>query len=1228
MRIYSIITKPGFWLLALFISLNVGAFAQNKKTNRGEISRKSAKQSINKDAKKTSNKKLDRVAKLEKDGQTVSKKKKTNATLNSNNKIANSSNTSIVAKQAERCSTTEAYNIRLQDPKYVNYLKEIKDKVNASSLGRRNIPCDGTNSVIIPVAVHFDAGFNCSNVQCLVDATEAQIVSLNDDFDAINADLQAYVDLLASCGGSNVASDGACLTFCLANQNHPAGSGLSDGQPAITIGQYVGGFGSGYEGAPEWQGYLNVFAGGSGAGGVADGIPGALNGDGVSVTGGVFGGPNFGPCSSGTIVDDGGGAGWDLGRTLTHEVGHYLGLYHVWGDINGGGCDGDDIIADTPDQADSSSGCTADCSTLAACNAGEFVQYNFMDYFDDPCLVMFTNDQAIVMNNFANAVNWANDVIDLGCSDYSETSISSCVISAGFSPPDGTSLTLCADDGSPLFIVDDSSLAVSWDWTFTVTSGDLTLSSSASTLQTPDLSVEGGTFGTIEVTQEVCDADGNCASITNTYTITNASGDACPNECDYTLELIDTYGDGWNDATLDVQSNGISIAGSPFGSAFTTGTSEVITITLTDSEVITFNQINGGFPIEEGFILTDPFGSVIFDASAGNVGAGEVFSFEAYCETTTCNDGLQNGSEGGVDCGGDSNCPNCCSNGVQDDGETGVDCGGANCASCPSSCPDGFVEIVNETFDSCMMPAGWTISSTDGGSEADGSFSFSAGPGDVPGGGAGPSPDFAGCIAIINDDASDAVGIGCIISPVIDLTPFINTSLTFDWQHEAVSGGGELIVQVWDGTMWVTVFSADDDSNGTNETVALDAYANINFQVQFCYDDEGGFQWAAGFDNITVCGAPNDECPTAISATDVSGDYCDGTTLNLMATGNPNVTYVWSSSSASVVIADPTASSTTATLSTTQLCLSETVELSAIITCNINGAELFNGIVSSVNVFPNPPADAADLVNYVDCTTVSPISNCQNVITITPEVDGLTYSVTFAHASGPNCCPDVTGSTTDLIIDGSFEAGQGGGAWIEASSNFGSPICDIANCGVGTGTGPSDGDFWTWFGGVGASEIGSVCQDITIPTGLNSLNLAFDLEMIVCDSTDDFMQVTVDGTQVFFVDGSSALCGVLGYAPQAVDLLAAGVMMGSTVTLCFESEIFGTNGTGSNFFVDNVSVLAEQLAGEDPCTTAITCDASVPTLSQWGLIYLALLLMIFGSVTLAVRSRAFITLKK
>ncbi|GAB3889256.1 hypothetical protein GCM10028825_23550 [Spirosoma agri] len=76
---------------------------------------------------------------------------------------------------------------------------------------------------------------------------------------------------------------------------------------------------------------------------------------------------------------------YNLGRTLTHETGHWLGLRHIWGDAN---C-GDDFCADTPPQASASSGCP---TGRVSCGNANMVQ-NYMDYSNDACMNIFTLNQ-------------------------------------------------------------------------------------------------------------------------------------------------------------------------------------------------------------------------------------------------------------------------------------------------------------------------------------------------------------------------------------------------------------------------------------------------------------------------------------------------------------------------------------------------------------------------------------------------------------------------------------------------------------------------------------------------------------------------------------------------------------------------------------------------------------------------------------------------------------------
>ncbi len=81
------------------------------------------------------------------------------------------------------------------------------------------------------------------------------------------------------------------------------------------------------------------------------------------------------------------------GRTATHEVGHFLGLRHIWGD---GDCSVDDFVEDTPLQDSPNNSCRLDDPRFS-CNTRDMAE-NYMDYTPDACMNLFTVGQAVRMD--------------------------------------------------------------------------------------------------------------------------------------------------------------------------------------------------------------------------------------------------------------------------------------------------------------------------------------------------------------------------------------------------------------------------------------------------------------------------------------------------------------------------------------------------------------------------------------------------------------------------------------------------------------------------------------------------------------------------------------------------------------------------------------------------------------------------------------------------------------
>lgn len=97
--------------------------------------------------------------------------------------------------------------------------------------------------------------------------------------------------------------------------------------------------------------------------------------------------------------------GISAGEVISHEVGHWLDLRHVWGDNNDvtQNCSDSDGISDTPNQLGPSNKCFQDFPFITCNNGPNGNMFcNFMDYGDEGCRTMFTNGQKTRMQNILN----------------------------------------------------------------------------------------------------------------------------------------------------------------------------------------------------------------------------------------------------------------------------------------------------------------------------------------------------------------------------------------------------------------------------------------------------------------------------------------------------------------------------------------------------------------------------------------------------------------------------------------------------------------------------------------------------------------------------------------------------------------------------------------------------------------------------------------------------------
>lgn len=300
-------------------------------------------------------------------------------------------------------------------------LEQQQRRLQAKMDTTRLLPNTLSRSVVtIPVVVHvvyLTPQENISDEQIY-----SQIVVLNEDYRRLNANAGTVPPPFAP-----FAAD-VEMTFCLAGTD-PAGqpsTGITrrqtswanigdllapDGRPRIHYTELGG------EDAWDTEHYLNIWIGTINSGVLGLGtFPGTAppEEDGVVID----------PRYFGTTGLAAGSAPHHLGRTATHEIGHYFNLKHIWGDDNNT-CTDDDGVVDTPVQRSAYLGCPV-FPQLSCGNSAMFM--NFMDYTDDACVSLFTLGQK---NRMHTALTVARSGL-VGSVTCSSTSLDAPVVTSGF----------------------------------------------------------------------------------------------------------------------------------------------------------------------------------------------------------------------------------------------------------------------------------------------------------------------------------------------------------------------------------------------------------------------------------------------------------------------------------------------------------------------------------------------------------------------------------------------------------------------------------------------------------------------------------------------------------------------------------------------------------------------------------------------------------------------------
>ncbi|MGE5520650.1 MAG: zinc metalloprotease [Candidatus Dadabacteria bacterium] len=266
------------------------------------------------------------------------------------------------------CASNDVLQAQLAaDPSLEQKMNDIENFTKRVIASREYLRLSTTGTLNIPVIVHVLYNTNRENISD--GQIQSQIDVLNADYNLLNKDntnVPALFSSLKAAVGVNFVLDRTIRKYTSVKSWVP--------NDAVKLSSYGG------DDAIDPEHYLNIWVCNltSDLLGYSSFPGGPRWRDGVVIGYFCFG------TKGGNLIHE-----YNLGRTATHEIGHWMNLHHIWGDIS---C-GNDFVKDTPQATGPNYGCPS-YPLWNDCQSHEIMMtMNYMDYTNDACMYMFTNDQ-------------------------------------------------------------------------------------------------------------------------------------------------------------------------------------------------------------------------------------------------------------------------------------------------------------------------------------------------------------------------------------------------------------------------------------------------------------------------------------------------------------------------------------------------------------------------------------------------------------------------------------------------------------------------------------------------------------------------------------------------------------------------------------------------------------------------------------------------------------------